>query len=131
MNAVVEAAAGAFFPLAWSPDGTRIAGWEITPQGNVPAIYTLASHRLEPQRDRAGRDFGSWGGAAVWLPDGRRILAWDGRRDVAILWDTEAREFHDLPGLPGPSDLELSADGRTLVLNRQIAEGDIWMLTLE
>ncbi len=131
LNAEVETAAGAFQPLAWSPDGMRIAGRQITRQGVGPAIYTPASDRLEPQRDRGGRDVWAWSGTAVWLPDGRRILAWDPGRDVAILWDTTAKEVRDIPGLAGPSDVDLSADGRTLVLNRRIAEGDIWMLTLE
>jgi Tol biopolymer transport system component len=131
INAEIEAAAGAFFPFAWSPDGTRIAGQEITPQGEVPAIFALATDHLEAQVDRGGRDFGSWLPSAVWLPDGRRLLAWDPRRNVAILWDTVAREVRDVPGLPGPSSLELSADGRTLVLNRETVDGDIWMLTLE
>jgi Tol biopolymer transport system component len=125
----VQAAAGDFYPLSWSPDGSRIAGREIT-QG-VPAIYNPGAGKLEPQRDRGGRDFGNWSSNAVWLPDGRRILAWDDRRDVAAVWDTTTQETQDLPGLPGPSDLGLSADGRTLVINRRVSEADIWMLTLE
>jgi hypothetical protein len=125
----VETAAGAFFPLSWSPDGTRIAGLEITE--GVPAIYTPGAHKLEPQRDRTGREFGTWNSDAVWLPDGRRILAWDDRRDVATVWDTTAQEIRDVSGLPGPSELRLSADGRTLILNRRVSEADIWMLTLD
>ena len=125
----VETAAGDFFPLSWSPDGTRIAGREITE--GVLAIYTPGAGKLEPQRDRAGRDFGKWDLGAVWLPDGRRILAWDNRRDVATVWDTVAREVRDVPGLPGPSELDLSTDGRTLILNRRVSEADIWMLTLD
>ena len=125
----VETAAGDFFPLSWSPDGTRIAGREITE--GVLAIYTPGAGKLEPQRDRAGRDFAKWDLGAVWLPDGRRILAWDNRRDVATVWDTVAREVRDVPGLPGPSELDLSTDGRTLILNRRVSEADIWMLTLE
>jgi TolB protein len=125
----VEPAAGAFFPLCWSPDGTRLAGREITE--GVPAIFTPGTHKLDRQRDRAGHEFGDWEADAAWLPDGRRILAWDVRRDVATVWDTVAQEVRDIPGVPGPSDLELSSDGRTLILNRQVAEADIWMLTLE
>jgi Tol biopolymer transport system component len=125
----VETAAGDFFPLSWSPDGARIAGREITE--GVLAIYTPGADKLEPQRDREGRDFGKWDLGAAWLPDGRRILAWDNRRGVATVWDTVAQEVRDVPGLPGPSELELSADGRTLILNRRVSEADIWMLTLE
>ena len=125
----VETAAGDFFPLSWSPDGTRIAGRQIT-EGQV-AIYTPGTGKLEAQRDRKGRDFGNWDLSAAWLPDGRRILAWDIRRDVATVWDTVAQEVRDVPGLPGPSELDLSTDGRTLILNRRVSEADIWMLTLE
>ena len=125
----IESAAGDFFALSWSPDGTRIAGREITTR--VPAIYTPGADKLEPQRDRGGRDFGNWESDAVWLPDGRRILSWDDRRDVATVWDTVTQEVRDVPGLPGPSELDLSADGRTLILNRQVSEADIWMLTLD
>jgi len=131
LNLEMEPAAGAFFPSGWSPDGTRIAGQRIDPRGNEPAIYTLDADRLEPQRDRGGRDFGSWDAGAVWLPDGRRILSWDIQRNAAVLWDTVALEVRDVPGIPGPSELDLSVDGRTLVVSRQIAEGDIWLLTLE
>ncbi len=126
MNVAVEKAAEAFFPMTWSPDGKRIAGRLLTPQGNLPAIYTPATDRLELQQDPGG-----WRGSVVWLPDGRRLLAWDHNRNVATLWDSVTREVTDVAGLPGPSDVALSADGRTLILNRQISEGDIWMLTLE
>jgi hypothetical protein len=127
----VEAAAGAMYAYGWSPDGTRFAGQQITARGGVSAIYAPDSDRLEPLPDRDGRPLDVWGNGAVWLPDGRRVLSWDGQRNVAVLWDTVARELRDVPGLPGPSELELSADGRTLFLSRSIAEGDIWMLTLE
>ena len=125
----LEEAAGDFFPLSWSPDGSRIAGREIS--SGAPALYNLGTHKLEPQVDRGGRDFGAWTSGAAWLPDGRRILSWDDRHDVATVWDTVTREVRDLPGLPGPGGLELDASGRTLILNRQISEGDLWMLTLE
>ena len=50
---------------------------------------------------------------------------------VATVWDTVAQEVRDVPGLPGPSELDLSTDGRTLILNRRVSKADIWMLTLE
>jgi WD40 repeat protein len=99
----------------------------------VPAIYTPSTKELDLQQHRAGQDFGDWNTDAswCWLPDGRRILTWDTSRGVATLWDTVTQEVRDVPGIPGPSDIALSADGRTLVLDRVILEGDIWMLTLD
>lgn len=42
-----------------------------------------------------------------------------------------SREIQDIAGIPGPSELRLSADGRTLALNRTVLEGDVWLLTLK
>jgi dipeptidyl aminopeptidase/acylaminoacyl peptidase len=127
----VEEAAGAMYAYGWSPDATRFAGQQIATQGGASAVYAPDSDRLEPLKDREGRPLDIWGGGAVWLPDGRRVLSWDEQRNGAVLWDTVSRELRDVPGLPGPSEMELSADGRTLFLSRSVAEGDIWMLTLE
>jgi Tol biopolymer transport system component len=127
----VAAAVEAYFPSSWSPDGGRIIGSQLGPRGPTPAIYTPGAGKLEVLRVPEGRDLGGWGITAVWLPDGKRILGWDSHRDVAVLWDLAAQELHDLPGIPGPSQMDLSADGRTLLLNHSIEEGDIWLLTLD
>jgi len=71
------------------------------------------------------------GQGMTWLPDSRRLLGWDALRNTAVLWDAESRETRDIAGIPGPSEMGLSADGRTLVLNRTVLEGDIWLLTLK
>lgn len=67
----------------------------------------------------------------AWLPDSRRVVYWDFARSTAVVSDLDAHETKDLPGIPGPSELRLSADGRTLMQNRTIFEGDIWLLTLK
>ena len=67
----------------------------------------------------------------TWLPDGRRILGWDGAGDKAFLWDTQTQSRVRVPGIPGPCEVVLAADGRTLLINQTKTESDIWMLTLK
>jgi hypothetical protein len=111
----------------WSPDAKSIGGFAFTAQGLIPATYTLASRRVaQHQRLGASVAFG-W----EWLPDSRRILYWDVLRNTAVVSDLDARETKDIPGIPGPSELKLSGDGRTLMVNRMILEGDVWLLTLK
>ena len=115
-----------FYPGVWSPDGQRLLGTARTPEGSAPSVYDVATRHFEPRTDLAGLTGGS-----SWLPDSRHVLAWDGRRKTAVLWDADSREVRDIPGIPGPADLKLSADGRTLVVNHTELEGDVWLLTLQ
>jgi len=119
--------ADAFDPRAWSPDGKTIGGITFTPQGPVAATCSIASGRVEqhPQL-RAWNLFG-----IAWLPDGRRFLSWDPLHNSTILSDVDAHETKEVPGIPGPSQLELTRDGRTLMVARTILDGDIWLLTLK
>ena len=113
-------------PSAWSPDGTRIAGLATIPQGTVQAVFSFTNGLL-PNRQTPARQ-GSFGS---WLPDSRRLMSWNTPRNTAVIWDIASGSLSDVPGIPGPSELRLSADGRTLVINHTIAEGDVWLLTLQ
>ena len=112
--------------MAWAPDGRFIAGTVITPQGNRGAVYSCAANRL----DVWSKGVGTYLQGTTWLPDSRRILGWDSERNSAVLWDTETGTSREIPGLPGPAEFQLTRDGRTLLMNHFIQEGDIWMLTL-
>jgi sugar lactone lactonase YvrE len=96
----------------------------MTSQGNRAAVYSCATNRVDlgPEKVLNG---------PTWLPDGRRILFWDYVRSKAVLWNRETNTSRDIPGLPGPSEFQLDRDGRTLLMNHSINEGDIWMLTLK
>jgi Tol biopolymer transport system component len=117
-----------FIPLAWSPDGSRIVGTQAEARGTFPAVFTLATKRVEGHPDLQGL---STGLGFAWLPDGRRVLGWDAARNTATLWNVDTGAVEDVPGIPGTSELRLSADGRTLLINRTIQEGDIWLMTLK
>jgi len=116
-----------FFPLWWSPDGKLILGYSTTPQGNRGAIYSVATGRVDMAQ---GARSSLWQGP-TWLPDGRRFLAYDGESDKAVLMDAQTRSRVQVLGIPGPCELGLTADGRTLLINQTKIESDIWMLTLK
>ncbi|HET9328523.1 MAG TPA: protein kinase [Candidatus Eisenbacteria bacterium] len=124
--AVIDSVYDGFTPLAWSPDGTRIMGDLVLPQGRCPAIFTLATRHAEALSAQP-TSIQTWS----WLPDSHRIIGWDVNRNSAVLWDVVTKTSREIPGIPGPGDLRLSADGRTLIVVRQINESDIWLLTFE
>jgi len=102
--------------MAWSPDGTMLAG-ELR---NMPgiAIYTLA--------DRSYRRLTTSGARPIWLPGGREILYSDaGKLSIADVGTGTSRPV--TTGLP-ISAMSLSADGRTLVYSERNIGADIWMM---
>jgi hypothetical protein len=122
----IDSVGNGFTPNAWSPDGTRIEGDVHLNPGRRPGVLLLSTRQIKARED----DFPP-GQSWAWLPDSRRLIGWDTRRNTATVWDTETGALRDVPGIPGPSDLRLSADGRMLLINHLIVEGDVWLLTLD
>jgi Tol biopolymer transport system component len=106
-----------FTPVAWSPDGTQLAG---TAAGSV-WLYVRASRTYEPLAP---------GSAPTWLSTSRRlILASEGR---LVLFDVPSRYTREILAMP---DLQLdvpflSRDNRHLYYHRNAAESSLWLLTL-
>ncbi len=125
--ASVEFFADGFVANAWSLNGERIAGLAITPRGNTLAVYSFRTSRFEPRHELSG--WTAYG--MTWLPDSRRLLGWDALRNSAVVYDTESGETRAVTGIPGPAELRLTGDGRTLMVNRAVSEGDVWLLTLK
>jgi len=122
----VKPIADAFDPRDWSPDGATLGGITFTAHGPVAATCDLATGRVTPRESfRAWNLFG-----IAWLPDGRRFLSWDFTRNATLLQDLDGRNAKEVPGVPGPCELKVSPDGRTLMVARTILDGDIWLLTL-
>jgi len=104
--------------MAWSPDGSMLAG-ELR---NAPgiAVYTFA--------DGSYRRLTSSGARPIWLPGGREVLYSDGGG---------LRMVDQLTGMIRPvqtplpiSAMSLSADGHTLVYSERNIAADIWMTTV-
>ena len=106
-----------FTPLAWSPDGSRIAG---TSAGAL-WIYLTAKRtyeRLVP------------GSSATWLSNGRRLIfASEGRLILLDVPSRFTREILSLPDLHLDSPV-LSADDRHLYFSRNAPEANLWVVTL-
>ncbi len=47
------------------------------------------------------------------------------------MWDARSREVRLLPDIAGPGQYAFADGGRKLIINREPAESDVWMLTLE
>jgi sugar lactone lactonase YvrE len=91
------------------------------------ATYSLDSRRVERHDKIHLWNFLGF----AWLPDSRRVLYWDVLRGTAVVSDLDGTKVRDLADIPGPSEMKLSRDGRTLLVNRTILEGNIWLLTLK
>jgi serine/threonine protein kinase/Tol biopolymer transport system component len=111
----------AFGVTSWSPDGSRLAGFDE--QGRI-VLYSFASRRAEVLPET--------GTNATWLRDGRSLLF---LRDDAV-WAIDvpsrrARKLLDPPDHSAFSWIALSPDERTLYLVHSTQEADIGMLTLK
>jgi hypothetical protein len=61
-----------------------------------------------------------------WLDD-HSVPLLDAKRDAAFLSDTTTKTAREIPGVRGPCEFRFRDGGRTLSINRQRREGDIWM----
>jgi Tol biopolymer transport system component len=115
-----------FFAVDWSPDGSRLLGFGVKPDGVAEGIhvFTFATGTYEKVSE-ASTHF------TLWLPDGKRLLYASARGALCLL-DASTRESRDLlpPGtLAGDSStFGLSGDGRTLVYLSTTREADVWLL---
>ena len=109
--------AQSFIPVAWSPDGTQIAGTA----GGAVRLYTLATRtfdRLIP------------GGHPTWLSNSRRLIfASEGRLILVDVPSGFTREILSVADLY-LDDPTLSADDRQLYFTRNAPEANLWIATL-
>jgi Tol biopolymer transport system component len=122
--------AGAFWPLAWSPDGRTLAGTIARPDGTIEgvAIFSLASGGFERFDARPGR---AWC-VPVWLADSRRLLIRD--RQGIYLQDLVTKRQQALVSVGGYAtglSLGVSRDNRWITYTETATEGDIWVAELK
>jgi tricorn protease len=119
-----------FWPMAWSPDGRRLAGLVVRPDGlaSAAATYEFASSRYE----RVFTSEGSSWIAPTWLADSRRLLIRD-RQGIHLL-DPAAgvpRRILDVTGYFIGRSVGVTADDRWITYTETATDGDIWLMTLE
>ena len=113
---------GLYYASSWSPDGTRLAGILSKETGQVIAIYSLDTGRLQPLAQRAN--------GVVWLDDHRLVYLDQGG---LFLLDTRNEQSRKLLA---PQDrsrfavVSVARDGRALYVVSEIDEGDVKMLEM-
>ncbi len=121
---------GPFTPESWSPDMTRVAGAIIGPDGLALAAATMdfatkAVRRLDipilPAQD--------YRIVAGWLPDSRRFLV-PTPGGLAIV-DADTGKWTTVAAPPGGTRYRLSGDARKLMVEREVYDGDVWLLELK
>jgi eukaryotic-like serine/threonine-protein kinase len=105
--------------MAWSPDGTMLAG-ELRNSPGI-AIYSIAGRRY--------RRVTSSGARPIWLPSGRELLYGDAGRLRIVNIDSGA--IRDVATTMPVSAMSLSNDARTLVFSDRRTQSDVWMMSIE
>ncbi|HLF56749.1 MAG TPA: protein kinase, partial [Thermoanaerobaculia bacterium] len=118
-----------FVPQMWTHGGDRVAGGIDTPFGKAVAlaIWTPGNRsfrRLE--LPVSGRIFGS---VAGWLPDDRHLIARTARGVEVI--DVSSGKSRAIASASANAFVSLSRDGRTLSVENEILDSDIWLLEYE
>jgi len=115
-----------FWPLAWSPDNTRLAGVVWGPSGGGLGVYTLASRQYATRPGDA-----SWL-AMAWLSDGRRLIVRDDRGIWVVRPDRQDwRQLISVGGSIIGRSVGLARDDKWITYTETGTEGDIWIATLK
>jgi serine/threonine protein kinase/Tol biopolymer transport system component len=118
-----------FWPLSWSPDGTRLAGQVGREDGMVVGVvvYSVASSSYQRVLESADLKF-LW---MTWLSDSRRLLVRD-EHGISLL-DTATRENRRLIAVGGywmRASVGVTRDDRWITWTETATEGDIWLAEL-
>jgi dipeptidyl aminopeptidase/acylaminoacyl peptidase len=119
-----------FWPLAWSPDGRRLAGIVIGEDATIHGIgvYELGSGRYETH------PFGARPAWLTprWLSDSRRLVLRD-PRGIAVVDTATWREKRvvTVGGYMLGGSVAVARDGRFLTWTETATEGDVWMVNLQ
>jgi len=120
-----------FIPMAWAPDGARIAGDVIDPEAGSKgiALFSFDSGACE-RVVRFDPPLGEFGFPS-WLPDGRRFLFMRGAGLALFDLGTGKESKIELPGGDKPDSWYfLSGDGKTLLRAMGSTDQDIWLIDL-
>ncbi|MBD3869612.1 MAG: PD40 domain-containing protein, partial [Acidobacteria bacterium] len=111
---------------AWSDDGRYLLVTSGIGSRSIAAYDFQTGEILN-----ANEEQGNWqvAGEMSWFADNIRVLGWGDLQHEALIWNVANDRVTPLPGVPGPADLILAPDDRTLYVNQTRVEGDVWMLT--
>jgi len=123
-------ASNKFWPLTWSPDGSRLAGLLVRPDGLLDGLaqFELATHRYARILETAGS---RWL-IPLWLADSRRLLVRD--RNGIFLLDAgtgRIRRLVEVSGYFTGFSLGVTRENHWITYTETATDGDIWLMTLE
>lgn len=114
-----------FMAFSWSPDGSKLVGQRLDPDGSDPKIqvYDLTTNRAEQLTD--------FGYRATWLADGLRVMFT--YREKLFIVDSQSRQTTELLSITPYrfQSATVSKDNRWIYYSMQKAESDIWMAVRE
>jgi Tol biopolymer transport system component len=115
-----------FYATAWSPDGTRLAGYLTSDAGRPlgAAVHDMSTHKTTTLADDPTD-------AVRWLADNRRVVYFTNKRWDLVVFDTvtRTRTVVDVR-LPAPSTddmFAISPDNRTIYYGAVRSDADIWI----
>lgn len=116
-----------FSAESWSRDGALVAGSVLDDSSTPrqPAVWEMASGNVRAFEVAPPANQLSFA-VAGWLPGSRRFLFASGKGLVAI--DAATGKWTPFPAPQDASRYRLSADGRTLISERDTIDADIWLL---
>jgi Tol biopolymer transport system component/DNA-binding winged helix-turn-helix (wHTH) protein len=118
-----------FEATSWSPDGRRLAGFQLRGDGKYSGIGIYSFENGDYTRVT---DFGQ---SPFWLRDSRRLIFSSGpSRDGAIhLMDSQSRKVHQIVSVAPNEALgdAISPDNRWIYFTLQVTEADIWLANME
>jgi eukaryotic-like serine/threonine-protein kinase len=120
-----------YWPFAWSRDGARLAGIDVTPSGSIDrvVIYDVASKRYRPVAAAQLRP--GWM-VPAWLADGRRMLVRTMDGVFVVNADTgAAKPLVSVRGYGIGRSLSLARDNTWFSYTETGTEGDIWVAMLK
>jgi Tol biopolymer transport system component len=119
-----------FWPLSWSPDGSRLAGTLVRPDGLVDALaqFELATGRYA----RILETPGSRWLVPVWTSDSRRLLVRN-RSGISLVDAVTGRtkQLVQVSGYFTGFSLDVTRDDRWITYTETATDGDIWLMTLD
>ena len=117
-----------FWPFAWSPDGSTLAGVaQSTARGPLGDVVLY-----HPSRSTYTR-FAGAGNVVAWLPDGKRLLTVTNQGFQIVDAGTGQAAMVGRVGPSGSNPLlaALSKDGRSLYWSSVVSDSDLWLMTLK
>jgi len=119
----------AFAPYAWTTVGDRVAGVLQDSIGTAMALATYGIGDGALRRFDLPMSGGGFRAVGGWMPDGRRVVV--RAAPGIVLLDTSTGTWKVILPARSTDGIALSRDGRTLLVENEIVDGDIWLLDFE